>query len=67
MEPKVIFSTWQWPDYYGQNAPIGSHLRYLLTDKRGNLVAYLTESRKATARESCTLGSASSIYACDTT
>lgn len=34
---EVQFSTWTWPDYYGHGAPIGAHLRYLWTDKLGNL------------------------------
>ena len=41
----VTFSTWKWPDYYGENAYIGAHLRYLWTGKNGNLLGYLAEER----------------------
>ena len=58
----VTFSTWTWPDYYGEGAYIGTHIRYLWTDKLGNLIGYLAEAKKSTARENCTLGSAHSIY-----
>ena len=30
---KLNITTWKWPDYYGLNAPIGAHLRYIWSDK----------------------------------
>ena len=59
----LTIASWTWPDYYGEDAVIGAHLRYLWTGKLGNLLAYLTETKKASKRTGCTLGSASTIYA----
>lgn len=57
---------WTWPDYYGTNAPIGAHLRYLWTDYLGNLKGYLAEGKKGTALASCTQTDLSSVYALNT-
>ena len=43
--PTLTIGSWTWPDYYGESAYIGIHLRYLWTDKLGNLKAYLAEKK----------------------
>ena len=53
---KVTIGTWKWPDYYGLNAPIGAHLRYLWTEKSGFLTAYLAEAKEGSALGDCILG-----------
>ena len=43
--PKLTIEKWTWPDYYGNSVRIGAHLRYMWTDKIGNLLAYLAEAK----------------------
>lgn len=45
---------------------IGGHLRYLWTDKLGDLIGYLAESKKSAKRLGCVLGTAGSIYSAST-
>ena len=45
VSPTLTLTSWTWPDYYGANAYIGVHLRYMWTDRLGNLKAYLTEKK----------------------
>lgn len=59
----LTLENWIWPDYYGEEAFIGMHLRYLWTGKLGNLRAYLAEVKRGTKRSGCSLGSATAIYA----
>lgn len=60
---ELKIGTWKWPDYYGLNAPIGAHLRYLWSGKDGFLIAYLAEAKEGSALGECTLGDATSIFA----
>ena len=55
---KLTIDSWKWPDYYGLNAPIGAHLRYLWSDKSGYLIAFLAEAKEGSALGECLLGSA---------
>ena len=45
---------------------IGNHLRYLWTDKIGDLIGYLAEPKTPEKRLDCTLGDATSIYLANT-
>ena len=64
---KIENFTWTWPDYFGKDAPVGAYLRYLWTDKKGNLKAFVSEAKKGVARTDCaTLGDLSSVYALNT-
>ena len=64
---KIENFTWTWPDYFGASAPVGAYLRYLWTDKMGNLKAFISENKKGVARTDCaTLGDLSSVYALST-
>ena len=62
----LTIANWAWPDYYGENVYIGVHLRYMWTDRLGNLKAYIAEKKKGSARSACTLGPATSIFALST-
>ena len=44
-KPTLTIATWTWPDYYGAGASAGLHLRYMWTDRLGNLKAYLAEKK----------------------
>ena len=59
---EIIIESWKWPDYYGFNAPIGAHLRYLWTEKSGYLTAYLTETKSSSDIPNCILGDAESVF-----
>ena len=64
---KIENFTWTWPDYFGKDAPVGAYLRYLWTDKIGNLEAFIAEGSKGSVKKDCaTLGDLSSVYALST-
>ena len=58
--------TWTWPDYIGQDLQVGAYLRYLWTDKLGNLQGYFAEKVKGSALTSCTQAELTSVYALNT-
>ena len=62
----LTIANWAWPDYFGENAYIGVHLRYMWTDRLGNLKAYLAEKKKGSARSACLLSPATEIFALST-
>ena len=63
---ELKIANWKWPDYYGLNAPIGAHLRYLWTNKFGFLTAYLAEAKAGNAIPDCLLSDAGSVFPLNT-
>ena len=47
---KIENFTWTWPDF-GKDAPVGAYLRYLWTDKMGNLKAFIAEGSKGSIKK----------------
>lgn len=61
--PYLKLTTWKWPDYYGEQTVVGTHLRYLWTGGNGVLVAYLAEKERGNVHPTdCVLSSAIGVY-----
>ena len=66
VNPTLTLGRWEWPDYYGESTYVGAHLRYMWTDKVGNLKAYLAEKKIGSKKTNCTLGTTSPVFALST-